>query len=122
MFSLSIFHENKARIVQAGAVKHLIELIDPVSGMVDKALAILANLSTIGEGRVAIVREGGILLLVEIVDSGSQRGKENSASILLQLCLGNPKFCTMVLQEGAVPPLVALSQSGTPRAKEKVQF
>lgn len=121
LFNLSIYHENKARLVQAGAVKYLIELMNPDTGMVDKAVALLANLSTIGEGRVAIAREGGIPLLVEIVETGSQRGKENAASILLQLCLHSPKFCTLVLQEGAVPPLVALSQSGTPRAKEKAQ-
>ncbi|XP_061968843.1 U-box domain-containing protein 3-like [Populus nigra] len=121
LFNLSIFHENKARIVQAGAVKYLVELMDPVTGMVDKAVALLANLSTIGEGRLAIAKAGGIPLLVEVVESGSQRGKENAASILMQLCLSSPKFCTLVLQEGAVPPLVALSQSGTPRAKEKAQ-
>ncbi|GAV83593.1 Arm domain-containing protein/U-box domain-containing protein [Cephalotus follicularis] len=121
LFNLSIFHENKARLVQAGAVKYLVELMDPATGMVDKAVALLSNLSTIGEGRLAIAREGGIPLLVEIVESGSQRGKENAASILLQLCLNSRKFCTLVLQEGAVPPLVGLSQSGTPRAKEKAQ-
>ncbi|KAI9180834.1 hypothetical protein LWI28_008559 [Acer negundo] len=121
LFNLSIFHENKARIVQAGAVKHLVDLMDPNDGMVDKAVALLANLSTIGEGRLAIAREGGILSLVEVVESGSQRGKENAASVLLQLCLHSTKFCNLVLQEGAVPPLVALSQAGTPRAKEKAQ-
>ncbi|CAN1270457.1 U-box domain-containing protein 3 [Linum perenne] len=122
LFNLSIFHENKARIVQAGAVKHLVELMEPATGMVDKAVALLANLSTIGEGRLAISRAGGIPLLVEVVESGSQRGKENAASVLVQLCLNNPKYCTLVLQEGAVPPLVALSQSGTPRAREKAQL
>ncbi|KAK8981150.1 hypothetical protein V6N11_059835 [Hibiscus sabdariffa] len=121
LFNLSIFHENKVRIVQAGAVKYLVRLMDPDSGMVDKAVALLSNLSTIGEGRVAIVREGGIPLLVEVVESGSHRGRENAASVLVQLCLNSPKFCTLVLQEGAVPPLVALSQSGTTRAKEKAQ-
>lgn len=120
LFNLSIFHENKGRIVQAGAVRSLVELMDPSSGMADKALALLSNLSTVGEGRVAIVKEEGIPLIVETVESGSQRGKENAASVLLQLCLNSPRFCTLVLQEGAVPPLVALSQSGTPRAKEKV--
>uniref|UniRef100_I1N9R5 RING-type E3 ubiquitin transferase n=1 Tax=Glycine max TaxID=3847 RepID=I1N9R5_SOYBN len=121
LFNLSIFHENKARIVQAGAVKFLVLLLDPTDKMVDKAVALLANLSTIAEGRIEIAREGGIPSLVEIVESGSQRGKENAASILLQMCLHSQKFCTLVLQEGAVPPLVALSQSGTPRAKEKAQ-
>ncbi|KAJ7972641.1 RING-type E3 ubiquitin transferase [Quillaja saponaria] len=104
LFNLSIFHDNKARIVQAGAVKYLVPLMEPSIGMVDKSVALLANLSTIGEGRLAVVQEGGIPLLVEIVESGSLRGKENAASILLQLCLHSPKFCNLVLQEGAVPP------------------
>ncbi|XP_074316086.1 U-box domain-containing protein 3 isoform X2 [Silene latifolia] len=121
LFNLSICHDNKAPIVKAGAVKYLVQLLDPSKGMVDKSVALLANLSTIPEGRLAIAREKGIPLLVEIVDVGSQRGKENAASVLLQLCLNSSKFCTLVLEEGAVPPLVALSQSGTPRAKEKAQ-
>ncbi|XP_043693527.1 U-box domain-containing protein 3-like [Telopea speciosissima] len=121
LFNLSIFHQNKARIVQAGAVKYLVELMNPSTSMVDKAVALLANLSTIPEGRSAITREGGIPLLVEVAETGSQRGKENAASILLQLCTDSQKFCALILQEGAVPPLVALSLSGTPRAKEKAQ-
>ncbi|KAL6993813.1 U-box domain-containing protein 4 [Sarracenia purpurea var. burkii] len=120
LFNLSIFHENKPRIVQAGAVKYLVELMDPAAGMVDKAVAVLANLATIPEGRAAIGHEGGIPVLVEVVELGSARGKENAAAALLQLCTNSNKFCSMVLQEGAVPPLVALSQSGTPRAKEKL--
>ncbi|KAJ8769297.1 hypothetical protein K2173_002501 [Erythroxylum novogranatense] len=121
LFNLSIFHENKARIVQAGAVRHLVELMDPTAGLVDKAVAVLANLATIPEGRSAIGQEGGIPFLVEVVELGSARGKENAAAALLQLCTTSNRFCNMVLQEGAVPPLVALSQSGTPRAKEKAQ-
>ncbi|TYJ09471.1 hypothetical protein E1A91_A11G144100v1 [Gossypium mustelinum] len=121
LFNLSIFHENKARIVQAGTVKYLVKFLDPDSGMVDKAVALLSNLSTIAEGRLAIVQEGGIPVLIEVDESGSPRGKENAASALLQLCLNSSKFCTLVLYEGAIPSLVALSQSGTPRAKEKAQ-
>uniref|UniRef100_A0A1D1XMR3 RING-type E3 ubiquitin transferase n=1 Tax=Anthurium amnicola TaxID=1678845 RepID=A0A1D1XMR3_9ARAE len=122
LFNLSIFHENKLRIVQAGAVRHLVELMDPAAGMVDKAVAVLANLATIQEGRTAIGHEGGIPALVEVVELGSGRGKENAAAALLHLCTNSNRFCSMVLQEGAVPPLVALSQSGTPRAKEKAQL
>ncbi|KAL2525277.1 U-box domain-containing protein 4 [Abeliophyllum distichum] len=121
LFNLSIFHENKARIVQAGAVKFLIDLMDPAAGMVDKAVAVLSNLATILEGRTAIGQEGGIPVLVEVVELGSARGKENAAAALLHLCTNSNRFCSMVLQEGAVPPLVALSQSGTPRAREKAQ-
>lgn len=121
LFNLSICHENKARIVQAGAVKHLVELMDPAAGMVDKAVAVLANLATIPEGRSAIGLAGGIPVLVEVVELGSPRGKENAAAALLHLCTTSARFCNMVLQEGAVPPLVALSQSGTARAREKAQ-
>ncbi|MFS7973732.1 putative U box domain, armadillo-like helical, Zinc finger, RING/FYVE/PHD-type [Helianthus anomalus] len=121
LFNLSIYHENKARIVQAGAVKYLVELMDPAAGMVDKAVAVLSNLATIPDGRAAIGQEGGIPVLVEVVELGSARGKENAAAALLQLCTDSSRFCKQVLQEGAVPPLVALAQSGTPRAKEKAQ-
>ncbi|KAL4190320.1 hypothetical protein AMTRI_Chr07g24140 [Amborella trichopoda] len=121
LFNLSIFHENKARIVKAGAVKCLIWLMDLTGGMVDKSVAVLSNLATIPEGRSAIAEEGGIPALVEVVELGSQRGKENAASTLLLLCMNSNRYCSLVLQEGAVPPLVALSQSGTPRAKEKAQ-
>jgi hypothetical protein len=48
--------------------------------------------------------------------------KENAAAALLQLCTNNSKFCNLVLQEGAMPHFVALSQSGTARAREKVLF
>ncbi|XP_073141068.1 U-box domain-containing protein 3-like isoform X2 [Henckelia pumila] len=119
LFNLSICHENKARIVQAGAIKHLVPMMD--TEMADKAVALLANLSTIEEGCTVIAREEGIPSLVEVLDTGTQRGKENAASVLMQLCLNSTKNCRNVLQEGAVPPLVALTQSGTPRAKEKAQ-
>nr|XP_043631656.1 U-box domain-containing protein 4-like [Erigeron canadensis]XP_043631657.1 U-box domain-containing protein 4-like [Erigeron canadensis] len=121
LFNLSTFHENKSRIVQAGAVKYLIDLMDPATGMVDKAVAVLSNLATIPEGRAGIGQEGGIPTLVEVIELGSARGKENAAAALLQLCTNSSRFCNMVLQEGAIPPLVALSQNGTPRAKEKAQ-
>ncbi|CAH9133333.1 unnamed protein product [Cuscuta epithymum] len=121
LFNLSILHENKSRIVQAGAVKHLVKLMDPAAGMVDKAVAVLSNLATIPEGRISIGQEGAIRVLVEVVELGSARGKENAAAALLRLCTNSGRYCNMVLQHGAVPPLVALSMSGTPRAKEKAQ-
>ncbi|XP_073051054.1 U-box domain-containing protein 4-like [Primulina eburnea] len=121
LFNLSISHENKPLIVQAGAVKYLVELMDPSFGMVDKAVAVLSNLATIPEGKMSIGQEGGIPVLVDVIELGSERGKENAAAALLQLCTCSNRFCSIVLQEGAVPPLVALSQCGTPRGREKAQ-
>ncbi|MBA0643371.1 hypothetical protein Goklo_027670 [Gossypium klotzschianum] len=96
LFNLSLFHENKGRIVQAG--------------MVDKAVVLLANLATIPEGRTANAQEGGIPRLVEVVELGSARGKEHASAALLYLCTCSSRSCSVVLQEGAVPPLVALSR------------
>ncbi|XBI30903.1 hypothetical protein VPH35_054547 [Triticum aestivum] len=120
LFNLSILDENKGRIVQADAVKHLVKLMDPAAGMVDKAVAVLANLAMIAEGRTVIGQARGIPALVDVVELGLARGKENAIAALLQLCKNSNRSCSIVLQEGALPPLVTLSRSGTPRAREKV--
>ncbi|KAK4422488.1 U-box domain-containing protein 2 [Sesamum alatum] len=52
---------------------------------------------------MAIGQEGGIPVLVEVVELGSGRGKENAAAALLQLCTNSNQLCNMVLQEGVVP-------------------
>ncbi|KAK1440691.1 hypothetical protein QVD17_06520 [Tagetes erecta] len=121
LFNLSTFHENKARIVQEGAIRFFVELMDPTTGMFDKAVAVLSNLATIPEGRAKIGQEGGIPMLVDVLELGSARGKENAAAALLHMCTNSNRFCNMVLHAGAVPPLTALSRTGTPRAKEKAQ-
>ncbi|CAK9144002.1 unnamed protein product [Ilex paraguariensis] len=90
--------------------------MDLTAGMVDKAINVLSNLATINEGRALVRREGFLYWLRFRV--GFARGKENAVAALLQLC---NRFCNMVLQEGVVPLLVALSQSGTPIAKEKAR-
>ncbi|XXG59340.1 hypothetical protein AAC387_Pa04g1442 [Persea americana] len=108
------------RIIQARAVKCLVELMDLAAEMAYKAVAVLDNIS-VPVGCNAIGQVGGIPVLVEVVELGFSRGKENAAAALFQLCTNNVKFCTMVLQEGVVPLLDALSKSGTQRAKGKAQ-
>ncbi|KAK6791762.1 hypothetical protein RDI58_010843 [Solanum bulbocastanum] len=105
LFNLSILHQNKARVVQAGVVKFLVELMGPAAGMVDKAVAVLSNLITIHEGRKEIGQKGGIPILVEVIELSSARVKEKATTTLLQLCTNSSKFCNMVLHEGVVPPL-----------------
>ncbi|XP_074295311.1 U-box domain-containing protein 4-like [Silene latifolia] len=121
LFHLSTMTENKLGIAKSGAVKHLIDLMDPAIGLVDRATVVLANIATIPEGRSAIAQEGGIPLLVEAIELGSQRVKENAAAALWLFCSDSKsnKYCRRLLEEGAAPPLVALSTSGTARAREK---
>ncbi|XP_021714400.1 U-box domain-containing protein 4-like [Chenopodium quinoa] len=119
LFYLSTCTDNRLTIVKSGAVKHLIDLMDPATGMVDRAVVVLANLASGPEGRKAIAEAGGISLLVEAIELGSPRGKENAAAALVHFCADSNRYCRRVLEEGAVPPLVILSMSGTSRAKEK---
>lgn len=123
LYSLCSIKENKMRAVESGIMKPLIELMaDFGSHMVDKSAYVLSLLVALPEARAGLVEEGGIPVLVEIVEVGSHRQKEIAAAILLQLCEDSVVYRTMVAREGAIPPLVALSQSGTSRAKRKVSF
>lgn len=122
LFCLSTCAENRLTIVRSGAVKHLIDLMNPATGMVDRAVVVLANLASNYEGRKAIAEAGGISLLVEAIELGSPREKENAAAALVHFCSESNRYCRKVLEEGAVPSLVILSNSGTSRAKEKVRY
>lgn len=81
----------------------------------------VSELISVTEARTALVEEGRIPVLVEIVEVGTQRQKEIAVAILLQLCEDSVAYRTMVAREGAIPPLVALSQSGTSRVKRKAE-
>lgn len=121
LYTLCSARENKTCAVQAGIMKPLLELMaDPDSGMVDKAAFVMNALVSSPEARAAVVAEGGIPVLVEIVEVGLQKQKEMAASVLLQICEESVSYRSMVAREGAIPPLVALSQAGTTRARKKV--
>ncbi|CAN8277587.1 unnamed protein product [Cochlearia groenlandica] len=118
--NLTTITENRGRVIEAGGVKYLIEMMDPKAGLAEKAVFVLANLATTKEGKEAIVEQGGVRVLVDFVELGSARGKENATSALLMISMDNSRFCNIVVREGVIPPLVALTKSGTHRAKDKV--
>ncbi|XP_038983384.1 U-box domain-containing protein 4-like [Phoenix dactylifera] len=119
LFLLCSARENKLRAVKEGIVRPLLELMaDPGSGMVDKAAYVLNSVVEVAEGRAAAVEEAAIPVLVEMVELGSRRQKEKATSTLLQICEESVTYRTMVSREGAIPPLVALSQSGTTQPEQ----
>jgi hypothetical protein len=81
---------------------------------------VLSSLAAIEEGRETIVEEGGIAALVEAIEDGSVKGKEFAVVTLLQLCNDSVRNRGLLVREGAIPPLVALSQNGSIPAKNKV--
>ncbi|KAG4389219.1 hypothetical protein AAZX31_06G042600 [Glycine max] len=121
LYALCSAKENKVRAVRAGIMRGLVELMaDLGSSMVDKAVYVVSVVVGVAEARAALVEEGGIPVLVEIVEVGTQRQKDIAAGVLLQICEESVVYRTMVSREGAIPPLVALSQSNSNRAKQKV--
>ncbi|EHA8587495.1 U-box domain-containing protein 4 [Cocos nucifera] len=114
---------NKERAVEAGAVAPLVALVaERGGGTAEKAVVVLGSLAEVADGREAIVGEGGIGALVESMEGGSARLKELALAALLQLCSESARNRNLLLREGVIPPLVALSRSGSARAKRKVRF
>ncbi|KAJ0228778.1 ARM repeat superfamily protein [Hirschfeldia incana] len=122
LYSLCSAKENKARAVGSGVMKPLVELMaDLESNMVDKSAYVMNLLMSAAEAKPAVVEEGGVPVLVEMVEVGTQRQKEMGVSILLQLCEESVVYRTMVAREGAIAPVVAMSQNCKSRAKQKAE-
>ncbi|KAJ0438564.1 putative armadillo-like helical protein [Helianthus annuus] len=133
LYKLCSTKTNKKRAVTAGVVKPLVELVVAAGeageeqgavGMAEKALVVLCCVAGVDEGKTAIVEEGGIQALVEVIEDGaSVKAKEFSVVTLLQLCEGvnGGRNRGLLVGEGVIPPLVALSQTGTARAKHKAE-
>jgi hypothetical protein len=71
-------------------------MTNPSYGMVDKAIVVLSNLDSVPDGKSSIVNECRILALVDILEIISQKGKEFSTTILLQLCEYSYLYQTLV--------------------------
>ncbi|KAK3125531.1 hypothetical protein QOZ80_7BG0606170 [Eleusine coracana subsp. coracana] len=122
LYRLCSARRNKERAVSAGAVAPLVHLIgERGSGTSEKAMVVLGSLAGIAEGRDAVVEAGGIAALVEAIEDGPSREKEFAVVALLQLCSDCPRNRALLVREGAIPPLVALSQTGSARAKHKAE-
>lgn len=120
IFNLCIYQGNKARAIRAGIVDPLMRLLkDAGGGMVDEALAILAILAGHQEGKVAISQAEPILVLVEVIRTGSPRNRENAAAVLWSLCTGDLQQLKLARELGAEEALKELLDSGTDRAKRK---
>ncbi|RLN35598.1 hypothetical protein C2845_PM03G11560 [Panicum miliaceum] len=122
LYRLCSARRNKERAVSAGAIVPLVHLIgERGSGTCEKAMVVLGSLAGIAEGRDAVVEAGGIPALVEAIEDGPAKEKEFAVVALLQLCSDCPHKRALLVREGAIPPLVALSQSGSARAKHKAE-
>ncbi|XP_009353694.2 U-box domain-containing protein 13 [Pyrus x bretschneideri] len=120
LFNLCIYQGNKGKAVRAGVVSTLMKLLtEPGGGMVDEALAILAILSSHGEGKAAIGAAEAVPVLVEVIGTGSPRNRENAAAVLVHLCSGDQQHIVEAQELGVMTLLLELAQNGTDRGKRK---
>ncbi|KAK1432026.1 hypothetical protein QVD17_08904 [Tagetes erecta] len=93
-------------------------------GMAKKVMVVLSSLAAVEEGKAAIVDEGGVQALVEVIkDGASVKEKEFAVVTLLQLCEGvnGARIRGLLVGEGVILLLVALSQTVTAIAKQKAE-
>ncbi|KAK3036915.1 hypothetical protein RJ639_030880 [Escallonia herrerae] len=122
LYKLCSARVNKERAVTAGAVRPLVAMVaERGTGLAEKAMVVLSSLAGIREGKEAIVEEGGMAAFVEAIEDGTPKGKEFAVLTLLQLCADSVRNRGLLVREGGIPPLVALSQTGTARAKHKAE-
>ncbi|CAN6583102.1 unnamed protein product [Malus baccata var. baccata] len=133
LLRLSQIEENKVAIGRSGAIPLLVNLLEygGFRGKKDASTA-LYSLCSVKENKIRAVQSGIMKPLVELMaDFGSNMVDKSayvlsvlvsiSVAILLQICENSGVHRNMVAREGAIPPLVALSQSGTNRAKQKAE-
>ncbi|CAI9783974.1 unnamed protein product [Fraxinus pennsylvanica] len=122
LYKLCSVRLNKERTVNAGAVRPLVGLVgEQGTGLSEKAMVVLSSLAAIEMGQEAIIEEGGIAALVEAIEDASDKGKEFAVLTLLLLCRESVRNRGLLVREGGIPPLVALSQTGTTKAKHKAE-
>lgn len=122
-FNLAIYNANKTRVVTAGAIPLLIELLtDGKAWITDGALALLALLLGCQEG-MEETRKGRVLvpLLIDIMRFGSPKGKENAITLLLGLCKdgGEEAARRLLMNPRSVPSLQSLADDGSLKAQRK---
>ncbi|KAB1207916.1 U-box domain-containing protein 19 [Morella rubra] len=127
IFGLLMHPENHSRVLAAGAVPVLVNLLESHTDMEDlvaDSLAILATLAEKPDGTTVIMRSQGALhLMMEVLDSSaiSRAGKEYCLSVLLALCInaGADVVALLVKSSSLMESLYSLLSEGTSRASKK---
>ncbi|XP_075500086.1 U-box domain-containing protein 1-like [Primulina tabacum] len=123
LFNLALFNVNRAKVILAGAVPLLINLlIDDKAGITDDVLAVLALLLGCTEG-LEEIRKSRVLvpLLIDLMRFGSSNGKENSITLLLGLCKdgGEDVARRLLINPNSIPSLQTLAAEGSLKARRK---
>ncbi|CAI0600327.1 unnamed protein product [Linum tenue] len=109
-------------IVDANGVYLLISsVIPPKSNEQHQECAVellLILTDQVDESKWAITAAGGIPPLVQLLDVGSKKAKEDAALVLWNLCCHSEDIHACIESAGAIPAFIWLLATGTPKAQE----
>ena len=84
-------------MIQPGVVSAIVGLLsDPESGVEDKLVVVLCNMSRAPEGRKAVIEGEGIPALVVCMEAGSERGKGDAVHTFFVLADKNEEVVEML--------------------------
>ncbi|OAY63709.1 U-box domain-containing protein 4 [Ananas comosus] len=126
LYNLSTITGNLHTILSLQPFSPLIDILKGCkksSKTAEKCCALLECLLDFHEGRVALIsEEGGVLAIVEVLEEGSQQGREHALGALLTMCESDRnKYREIILKEGVIPGLLELTIQGTPRSQSKAR-
>ncbi|KAL5723680.1 hypothetical protein ACHQM5_007050 [Ranunculus cassubicifolius] len=124
IFGLVLLHENHQRVLKAGAVPLLVDLLtnSDRSDLVTDSLAVLATIVESKEGTSAILHTPALALVIGILHSStSKTAREYCVSILLALSVYGGVDVVSKLQKSSslMGSLYSLLTDGTSRASKK---
>eukprot|EP00850_Spirogloea_muscicola_P004772 SM000021S06405 [mRNA] locus=s21:2510:6161:- [translate_table: standard] len=123
LLNLSFHGPNKSLIVTAGGVSPLLATVSGAQPEIqEKAIAVIAQLSTVAEGRAALCAEAIVIpALIGVLDEGTNVSKEHAANVLLRICSTNEVLRRAAVMERVIPVAVELSLLGTDKVRVKAQ-
>ncbi|XP_057448469.1 U-box domain-containing protein 18-like [Lotus japonicus] len=125
MFGLLKHPENVKRVITAGAVPLLVNILKTCEkdDIITDSLAILATIAERSDGTAAILKIGALDVAVEILSSSSasRMGMEHCVSLLLCLSLngGGDVVAHLVKKASLMGPLYSQLSEGTSRGSKK---
>ncbi|CAI9110784.1 OLC1v1010866C1 [Oldenlandia corymbosa var. corymbosa] len=117
--NLSERSEVKSLIISSDVIPKLIAQFEDTA-LARHCVVILKNLCDYEDARAVVAEcDGCIASIIKLLESDNEDDQEQAVAILLSLCSQRNQFCQLVMEEGVIPSLVAISVNGNDKGKAK---
>lgn len=117
LHKFSANRSSRSYIQLSDLIPILLPLLDNCS-LSSLSIAIIENLIYSQDARDILAEtDECISSIAKLLESNCYDNQEHAVSILLSLCCQRVRYCELVMDEGVIPALVAISNNGTNRGK-----